>query len=57
MLFPELTPEEGWSRIDAALERASESERADRVDELAAGSNLDDELMRALRKIRSDEPT
>jgi len=55
MLFPNLSPEEGWRRIDSALERARETERADRVDELAADPDLDDELLSALARLRRDE--
>jgi hypothetical protein len=57
MLFPNLDPEEGRRRIDAALERAGEAERAGRVDELAADPDLDNELLRALARLRRDEQT
>jgi hypothetical protein len=57
MLFPNLSPEEGWRRIDAALERGSDTKRADRVEDLAEDPELDEELLRALAKLRRDEPS
>jgi hypothetical protein len=48
MLFPQLSPEEGRRRIDVALEGASDSERAKRIEELASNPGLLDELFRRL---------
>jgi hypothetical protein len=57
MLFPGLAPDEGWRLIDAALERATDRERLERVERLAEDPDLDEELMRTIRRLRSDELT
>ena len=44
MLFPQLSPEEGWARIEAALDKASKKKRAD---------DLDQDL---LDRLRGDDP-
>jgi hypothetical protein len=36
MLFPRLTAEEGWARIDEVLEAAADPERIDRIERAAA---------------------
>ena len=43
LLFPKLTEEDGWARIDAALAGAADPERVNAVERLA-----DDELADAL---------
>jgi hypothetical protein len=43
MLFPELSPAEGWARIDEAMTGASDPEKWDRVEDLAS------DLLRRLR--------
>ena len=48
MLFPRLSPEEGQRRIDAALEGASDADRAKRIEELASDPDLVDEIFRRL---------
>jgi hypothetical protein len=52
MLFPHLSFEEGWSRIDAAFERAGDRERLERIELLANAPDLDEELVRRLRALR-----
>jgi hypothetical protein len=48
MLFPHLSREEGWRRIDAAFDAATDSERAERIEQLASDPDLDQELLRSL---------
>ena len=48
LLFPRLSREEGQRRIDAALEGAADSERAERIEALAADPDLVDEIFRRL---------
>ena len=48
MLFPRLTREEGQRRIAAALEGASDADRAERIEALAADPDLVDEIFRRL---------
>jgi hypothetical protein len=48
LLFPHLTADEGWQRIDAAFAAAGESDRLDRIETLAGSGRLDDELLRTL---------
>ena len=43
MLFPELPPEEGWARIDAAMARAS------------AEPAIDEDLLDTIRRLRDKE--
>ncbi len=52
LLFPQLSPEEGWRKIEAALERAGDSERSERIEQLANDPDLDHELLRRLRELR-----
>jgi len=54
LLFPNLSREEGWRRIDAAFEAATDTERAERIDRLASDPDLDAELFRALWRLRGD---
>lgn len=54
MLFPHLSREEGWRRIDAALDAATDGERAERIDQLASDPDLDQELLRSLRRLGGD---
>ncbi len=51
MLFPNLAPAEGWARIDAAVEGASDPERIDAIERLA-GSDLSGDLMAILERLR-----
>ncbi len=55
MLFPNLAPEDGRRRIDTAFARAEDEERAQRVERLAADPDLDEELLRTIRRLSSDE--
>jgi hypothetical protein len=48
MLFPHLSREEGRRRIEAAFDRAADSDRAERIERLASNPDLDEELMRTL---------
>jgi hypothetical protein len=43
LLFPRLSPDEGWERIETAIARAGDAERMDAIEELAA-SGLSDDL-------------
>jgi hypothetical protein len=54
MLFPGLSPEEGRRRIDAALEGATDSERAQRIEALANDPALLDELFGRLARQREN---
>jgi hypothetical protein len=57
LLFPDLSREEGWRRIDAAFEAATDSERAERIDRLASDPDLDAELLRTLWQLGGDGST
>lgn len=57
MLFPRLAPEDGWRRIDVAFDRAADAERLDRIERLARRPDLDEELMRTIRRLRPEELT
>jgi hypothetical protein len=37
MLFPRLSPEDGWARIDRAFERGTDPERIEAVERLVRG--------------------
>ncbi len=51
LLFPTLTPEEGWARIDAAFAGAADEQKLDAIDRLAE-ADLSTELVEALRRMR-----
>jgi hypothetical protein len=55
LLFPDLTPEEGRLRIDAAFAGAQDEERARRIERLANDPTLDEELLRSLRRLSGDD--
>jgi hypothetical protein len=55
LLFPDLSPEEGWARIDDAVRGAAETDRVDAIEELVAERELDAELVAALRQLRERE--
>jgi hypothetical protein len=55
VLFPNLSPDEGRRRIDDALARSQDEERARRVERLANDPDLDAELMRSLRPFLVDD--
>jgi hypothetical protein len=52
LLFPTLSPEEGWARIEGALAGAKDEERVDAIEELA-GRDLTAELIAALRRLQT----
>jgi hypothetical protein len=54
VLFPQLSPDEGRRRIDAAFEGASDDERAGRIDELAGDPDLVDAIFRRLTRHREN---
>ena len=45
LLFPDLSPEEGDARVDAALAGAADDERWQRIEELARRQELDAALL------------
>lgn len=55
VLFPNLAPEEGKQRIDAAFARAENEERVQRIERLANDPDLDEELLRSLRPFLVDD--
>jgi hypothetical protein len=54
LLFPNLSPEDGWARIDAAIAGASDPERIDAIERLA-GTDLSGDLMSVLRRLREED--
>lgn len=57
LLIPQLSPEEGRRRIEAALAGAADDERAKRIEELAEDPDLAEELVRRLSAHREDDPS
>jgi hypothetical protein len=55
LLFAHVSPEEGWRRIDAALDGAADAQRFARIERLAEAPDLDEELLRTVRSLRDDE--
>jgi hypothetical protein len=51
LLFPKLTEDEGWARIDAAIAGASDEERVEAIEQIAA-RDLDGDLLDELRRLR-----
>ena len=51
MLFPQLPPNEGWARIDAAFSGAADPQRTAAIERLASG-DLSDDLLSLLRLFR-----
>jgi hypothetical protein len=51
MLFPELSPSEGWARIDGAITGASDSGKWSRIEGLA-GDDLRSDLLERLRLLQ-----
>jgi hypothetical protein len=56
LLFPDLSVEEGWQRIDAALDAAADPKRLDAIDEIAE-SDLSGDLGTVVRRLREREQT
>ena len=50
LLFPNLPPEEGWARIDAAFAAAADERKLDAIDRLAE-ADLSVELLEVLRRM------
>jgi hypothetical protein len=55
LLFPTLPPEEGWARIEGALEGAKDEERIDAIEDLAEG-DLTADLVAALKRLQAPNP-
>jgi hypothetical protein len=54
LLFPGLPVEEGWAKIDAAIEGAADEQRLEAIEDLVAG-DLTEELIAALRRLRASD--
>jgi hypothetical protein len=54
MLFPNLSEEEGWARIDEAIEGASDPARVEEIERLAS-RDLSGDLLEILRRLRDEE--
>ena len=54
MLFSELSEEEGWARIDAALRGAEDADRLDSIERRADSTDLDADLLDALKRLREE---
>ncbi|HET7128164.1 MAG TPA: hypothetical protein VFJ93_03715 [Gaiellaceae bacterium] len=55
LLFPTLPAEEGWARIEGALEGAKDEERIDAIEDLAEGDMTAD-LVAALKRLQASKP-
>jgi hypothetical protein len=55
MLFPNLSPEEGWTRIDRAVEGASDQERWAAIEQTAKMQDLSADLLKQLRELREGD--
>jgi hypothetical protein len=55
LLFPALPPEEGWARIEGALEGAKDDERIDAIENLAEG-DLTADLIAVLKRLQTPQP-
>jgi len=56
LLFRDLSEEEGWRRIEAAMRGAADEERFAAIEELA-GRDLSGELTEAVRRLREQGST
>jgi hypothetical protein len=54
MLFPDLSPEEGWQRIDLASDGASDAERWARIEEIAQSRDVTAELVARIRALKDE---
>jgi hypothetical protein len=52
MLFPSLSPDEGWARIDRAIRIAANDEQWAAIEETATQGNLSGDLLSQLRQRR-----
>jgi hypothetical protein len=55
MLFPALSPEEGWARIDRAIQDADDDDRWAAIEETARHEHLSIDLLRRLRSLREKD--
>jgi hypothetical protein len=55
LLFPELPPDEGWARIEAALEGASDERRVEAIERATRSRDLSQHLLDLLRQRDEDE--
>jgi hypothetical protein len=55
LLFPTLTPEEGWARIESALAGAKDEARIEAIENLAAG-DLTADLIAVLKRLQTPQP-
>ena len=55
ILFPALSPEEGWARIDRALRNADDGERWTAIEETARQEHLSVALLERLRELREKD--
>jgi hypothetical protein len=51
MLFPDLSPEDGWARIDRAIQGASDEKRWAAIEEAAKTQDLSAYLVERLREL------
>jgi hypothetical protein len=56
MLFPNLPAEEGWARIEDALNDATDKERIDRIEAAVAAGDVYLELIAAVRDLVEKQP-
>jgi hypothetical protein len=56
MLFPNLPAEEGWARIENALNDAADKERIDRIEAAVAAGDFYVELIAAVRDLVEKQP-
>jgi len=55
LLFPSLPPDEGWARIEGALDAATDDARIDAIEDLAEG-DLPADLIAALKRLQAQQP-
>ncbi len=55
MLFPTLSPAEGWARIDRAIQGATDDDRWASIEEAAKQQDLSADLLERLRKSAEKE--
>jgi hypothetical protein len=56
MLFPNLPAEEGWARIERAIQDAADKERIDRIEAALAAGDLHRDLIAAVRDLVEKQP-
>jgi hypothetical protein len=55
MLFPALSPDEGWARIDRAIRGAADDEHWAAIEETARQEDLSGDLISQLRQLRGKD--